>query len=89
MAVTQDLTKQFKLGFVLANMLRVHSNMVGKIWWEKPELTDHTVSSQESGRNECWCSTCFLLFMHSRTPAHGMVLPMFLAQCSTHLIYSR
>lgn len=54
----------------------IQSIMAGKIEHHNSEAAGH-IPSQEAERDEHWCSASFLLFMQSRTPAHGVVLPTF------------
>lgn len=50
--------------------------MVGKSWQQELEASGHIVSAvQETGRDECWCSTPFLLLIHLEPWDHGMVSP--------------
>lgn len=46
--------------------------MVVGTWVSLP----HCLYSQETESNECCCSACFFLFIHSRSQAYRMVLPM-------------
>lgn len=64
-------------GFASAHNLRVRSIMTGKSrQWER-KAAGHIASAvreRERHTHERWCSAHSLLFLQSRTPAHGIVL---------------
>ena len=57
---------------------RVQSIAVGKAWWQEYEEAGPTASTvRDAEGHGCWGSAHFLLFIQSRTPTHGVVLPAF------------
>lgn len=54
----------------------LQSTGVGKSRCQECEVAGHNcICCQGAEREECWRSVVFILFIRSRTPPHGMVLP--------------
>lgn len=54
----------YKEEFILTHSLRWSSAMMENAWQQEcgASTSSHSLCSQESGRNECWCSAAFLFF---------------------------
>lgn len=71
-----------KEGFVCVHRLRAQSVIEEMAWWGHEAVT-HIVFIHHKQRNECWCSTCFLVW--SVNSAHGAVYPHLGSVCPLQL----
>lgn len=67
------------LTFLIVVRLWVLSTMPGKARQQKPVGAGHIAFCWASERDECGCSVHFLLGIQSRTPAHRIMPPTFVA----------
>lgn len=72
--IEQPLRKETKRGFILTLSLRVKSTMTEKSTRQEPEASGR-ITSVVSRLRVMNAGTGFLLFLHSGSPAHGMVPP--------------